>query len=88
MIRSNVRTPDAVFGDLAAQVSSGRAATERLVGMCRRYGLVDIEELSDEIILRSEEATRSAIRKLKDGTYNGESSSMCPAGRPSRSRRR
>ena len=58
MIRSNVRTPDAVFGDLAAQVSSGRAASERLIGMCRRYGLPDIELLSDEIIRRSEEATR------------------------------
>src|SRR5688572_23334727 len=49
MIRSNVRTPDAVFGDLAAQVSSGRAASDRLIGMCRRYGVPDIEKLSDEI---------------------------------------
>ena len=31
MIQSNVRTPDAVFGDLAAQVSSGQAASERLI---------------------------------------------------------
>jgi len=44
VIKSNVRTPDAVFGDLAAQVSSGRAASERLIGMCRRYGLPDIEQ--------------------------------------------
>ena len=80
MIRSNVRTPDAVFGDLAAQVSSGRAASERLLGMCRRYGLIDIEELSDEIIRRSEEATRSAIRKLKAGTYQGESTFDVPGG--------
>jgi N-methylhydantoinase B len=80
MIRSNVRTPDAVFGDLAAQVSSGRAASERLIGMCRRYGLPGIEELSDEIIRRSEEATRSAIRKLKAGTYNGESTFDVPGG--------
>src|ERR1700759_2722668 len=43
MIKSNVRTPDAVFGDLAAQVSSGQAASERLIAMCERYGLVDIE---------------------------------------------
>jgi N-methylhydantoinase B len=80
MIRSNVRTPDAVFGDLAAQVSSGRAASERLIGMCRRNGLIDIEELSDEIIRRSEEATRSAIRKLDAGTYHGESTFDVPGG--------
>jgi N-methylhydantoinase B len=80
VIRSNVRTPDAVFGDLAAQVSSGRAASDRLIGMCRRYGLTDIELLSDEIIRRSEEATRSAIRKLKAGTYEGESRFDVPGG--------
>src|SRR5712691_8209244 len=80
MIRSNVRTPDAVFGDLAAQVSSGRAASERLIGMCRRYGLPDIEHLSDEIIRRSEQATRAAIRKLKAGTFVGESKFDVPGG--------
>ena len=50
IIRSNVRTPDHVFGDLAAQVSSGRAGGERLIALCKRQGLRDIEELSDEII--------------------------------------
>ena len=80
----NVRTPDAVFGDLAAQVSSGQAASERLIALCERYGLDDIEELSDEIIKRSEEATRAAIRKLKAGTYHGESRSTSPAARSSR----
>jgi N-methylhydantoinase B/oxoprolinase/acetone carboxylase alpha subunit len=80
MIKSNVRTPDAVFGDLAAQVSSGQAASERLIAMCERYGLVDIEELSDEIISRSEAATRAAISKLKAGTFHGESSFDVPGG--------
>ena len=80
MIRSNVRTPDAVFGDLAAQVSSGRAASDRLIGMCRRYGVPDIEQLSDEIIGRSEAATRSAIGKLEAGTFEGESRFDVPGG--------
>ncbi len=58
IIRSNVRTPDHVFGDLAAQVSSGRSGGERLIALCKRQGLADIEELSDEIIapLRSGDA--------------------------------
>jgi N-methylhydantoinase B len=80
MIKTNVRTPDAVFGDLAAQVSSGQAASERLIAMCERYGLVDIEGLSDEIISRSEAATRAAISKLKAGTFHGESSFDVPGG--------
>ena len=80
MIKTNVRTPDAVFGDLAAQVSSGQAASERLIAMCERYNLVDIEGLSDEIISRSETATRAAISKLKAGTFHGESSFDVPGG--------
>jgi N-methylhydantoinase B len=80
IIRRNVRTPDHVFGDLAAQVSSGTAGAERLVAMCKRYGIEDIETLSDEIIHRSEQATRAAIRKLKAGTYVGESKFDVPGG--------
>lgn len=80
VIRSNVRTPDAVFGDLAAQVSSGRMGGVRLNAMCDRYGLDDIEELADEIITRSERATRDAIRKLPAGTYHGECHFDVPGG--------
>jgi N-methylhydantoinase B len=80
IIRSNVRTPDAVFGDLSAQVSSGQAAAEHLVALCERHGLDDIENLADEIIARSETATREAIRKLTPGTYHGESQFDVPGG--------
>lgn len=80
IIRHNVRTPDAVFGDLSAQVSSGEAAAEHLIALCERYGIDDIEDLSDEIINRSEEATRNAIRKLKPGTYHGEAVFDVPGG--------
>jgi N-methylhydantoinase B/oxoprolinase/acetone carboxylase alpha subunit len=80
VIRSNVRTPDHVFGDLAAQVSAGKQGGERLIAMCRRYGLDDIERLADEIIRRSEDATRAAVRRLKAGTYHGESRFDVPGG--------
>lgn len=80
IIRRNVRTPDAVFGDLAAQVSSGQAAAEHLIALCDRHGLDDIEALSEEIITRSEDATRNAIRKLPPGTYHGESRFDVPGG--------
>ena len=80
VIRSNVRTPDHVFGDLAAQVSSGQSGGELLLAMCKRYNLPDIEQLSDEIIKRSEESTRAEIRKLKAGTFHGESKFDVPGG--------
>ena len=80
IIRRNVRTPNEVFGDLAAQVSSGKLAGKRLSALLDRQGYDDIEQLSDEIISRSETATREAIRKLKAGTYHGESSFDVPGG--------
>lgn len=80
IIKSNVRTPDHVFGDLAAQVSSGRAGGERLNALCDRHGLDDIEGLADEIITRSEKATRDAIRALPSGTWHGESRFDVPGG--------
>ena len=36
--------------------------------------------MSDEIIRRSEQATRQAIRELPPGTYHGESSFDVPGG--------
>ncbi len=72
MIRHNVRTPDHVFGDLSAQVSSGRTGADRLLKFMDYHGLDDIDHLSDEIVRRSEEATRQAIRQLRGGTHHGQ----------------
>ncbi|PCJ34164.1 MAG: hydantoinase B [Alphaproteobacteria bacterium] len=80
IIRRNVRTPDAIFGDLGAQTSSGKIGGERLNAMCDRYNLTDIDELSAEIIDRSEKATRDAIRELPAGTYHGQSEFDVPGG--------
>jgi N-methylhydantoinase B/oxoprolinase/acetone carboxylase alpha subunit len=80
ILRHNVRTPDAVFGDLAAQVSSARKGAERLLALLERNRLTDIEELSSDILRRSEEATRASIRKLPAGTYHGTSVFDIPGG--------
>lgn len=80
IIRHNVRTPDHVFGDLAAQVSSGHSGGERLNALCDRADLDNIEGLSDEIVSRSEAATREAIRALPAGTWNGETCFDVPGG--------
>jgi N-methylhydantoinase B len=69
-ILSNVRQPDHMAGDLHAQMASGEIGAQRLTALCDRHGLDDIEELADEIITRSEEATRAGIRALPAGTHH------------------
>ena len=68
-ILSNVRQPDHMAGDLHAQMASGEVGAQRLGSLCDAHDLDDIEELADEIIDRSEQATRDSIRALPSGTY-------------------
>ena len=81
MIKSNVRTPDAVFGDLAAQVSSGQAASERLIA---HVPSATVSSTSRSCPTRSSRARRRRparrFRKLKAGTFHGESSFDVPGG--------
>jgi len=64
----------------ADAAESGRVGAEGLQLLCDRHDLDDIDELSAEIIKRSEAATRDSIRKLKGGTYHGESTFDIPGG--------
>lgn len=69
-ILSNVRQPDHMAGDLHAQIASGEVGAQRLNALCDAHALDDIDDLSDEIIRRSEDATRAAIRALQPGTHH------------------
>ncbi|NNK91064.1 MAG: hydantoinase B/oxoprolinase family protein, partial [Acidimicrobiia bacterium] len=69
-ILSNVRQPDHMTGDLHAQMASGEVGSQRLGALCDTHDLDDIEALADEIIGRSEAATRESIRGLPAGTYD------------------
>ncbi len=69
-ILSNVRQPDHMAGDLHAQMASGEIGAHRLNALCDRHDLDDIEALADEIIERSEAATRAGIRELPAGTHH------------------
>jgi N-methylhydantoinase B len=68
-ILSNVRQPDHMAGDLHAQMASGEVGAQRLGTLCDTYGLDDIEALADEVIERSEAATRASIAELEAGDY-------------------
>ena len=80
IIGHNVRTPTAIFGDLAAQVSSGKIAGDRLNALCDRYDMDDFDEAADEIIERSQRATKDAIGELEGGVYNAETTFDVPGG--------
>ena len=69
-ILSNVRQPDHMAGDLHAQMASGEIGAQRLTALCNQHGLDDIEGLADEIIERSEAATRASIRALPAGLHH------------------
>ncbi|MEE9414130.1 MAG: hydantoinase B/oxoprolinase family protein [Acidimicrobiales bacterium] len=69
-ILSNVRQPDHMAGDLHAQMASGAVGAQRLTTLCDSFGLSDIEALADEIIDRSEAATRASINELPSGSYD------------------
>lgn len=72
-ILSNVRQPEHMAGDLHAQIASGQVGAQRLQMLCDSRGYDDIQAIADEIITRSEEATRRAIRALPAGTYSSQS---------------
>ena len=73
IIRANVRTPDETVGDLYAQTASNAVGARELLHFMEEFGLDSIDPLADEIITRSEQAMRNAIRTLPNGRYENES---------------
>jgi N-methylhydantoinase B len=69
IIRTNVRVPDIVVGDLLAQEAANTTMVRRIVAFLDEEGLPDLRDLSHEIIVRSERAMRAAIARIPDGTY-------------------
>jgi N-methylhydantoinase B len=69
LLRSNVRVPDLIIGDLWAQLTALDLMEERLKAMMREYGMRSLRAVAKEILGRSERAVRQAIRAMPDGTY-------------------
>jgi N-methylhydantoinase B len=72
IVRVNVRQPDEVIGYFYAQTASNDAGGRALLEMMEEFGLESIDEVSEEIIRRSELAVRGAIRELPDGEWAHE----------------
>jgi N-methylhydantoinase B len=72
IISSNVRTSKVVIGDLRGIVSAGIVGKRRLLEMMDDYDLGNLSVLADNILHRSEQATRRAIEAIADGEYTAE----------------
>src|SRR5690625_137824 len=70
IIEANVRTPDAVIGDLKAQFAANTIGAARLIEICDRFGLEDCLRAMEGLKDYAEERVRAAIRKLPDGSYS------------------
>ena len=72
LLAANVRVPEAVMGDVHAQVSGNAVGAHRLTEMLQEFDLADIEDLAAAILDRSEAGMRAAIAEIPDGRYRGE----------------
>jgi N-methylhydantoinase B len=69
IIRTNVRVPEQVMGDVMANVACNEVGGRELLAFMDEYGLEDLTELSGAIRGQSEAAMRAKIRELGQGTY-------------------
>lgn len=72
LIRANVRTPDETVGDIHAQIAGNAVGGRSLLRLMDEFGLTEIDAVAAQIMRRSEDALRTAIGEVADGTYRGE----------------
>jgi N-methylhydantoinase B len=82
LIRSNVRTPEQVNGDIRSQIAANHVCAEQILGMLAEHRLDGLDDLADEIIARSEASLRAAIGKVRPGTYRAEARIEQTDGQP------
>ncbi len=69
IIRTNVRVPEQVMGDVMANVSCNDIGGREVLAFMDEYNLEALTELSAAIRSQSEAAMRAKIAEFKDGTY-------------------
>jgi len=70
MVRTNVREPQQVIGDIFSFAASNDTGSKRLLEMMREFSLSDLDELAGFIIESSRAATVERIRALAKGTFH------------------
>lgn len=82
LIRANVRTPDETMGDIYAQVAANQVGIRSLNRVLDEFGLDGVDEVAAEIMHRSEQALRAALRAVPDGRYQASADSDGFDGEP------
>ena len=72
LFERNFRFSEKVIGDFRAQIAAGYVGAERVLALISEVGLRSLDDLSDEIIGRSEASMRAGIRELGEGTRRME----------------
>jgi N-methylhydantoinase B len=70
IIRSNVRVPEQVMGDVMANVACNEVGGRELLAFMDEYGLDDVSQLSRAIRGQSESAMRAKISEVGQGSYS------------------
>jgi len=70
ILKRNVRVPDIFMGDLNAQIAACNVGSRRVQELCATYSNLDMVSLFSELLDRSEDMTRQALRAIPEGTYS------------------
>jgi len=70
LIRANVRVPDTVVGDFRAQQNANHRGATLFADLFEEYGRDTLTTCYEEILDRSEERVRDAIREMPDGEHS------------------
>lgn len=70
LIRQNVRIPNTVMGDLNAQLAACNVGARRVGELAETLGHNMMGAVFENLLDKSEELTRSALRSIPDGTYS------------------
>ena len=72
LLRFNSRMPDAILGDLNAQISAIRTGERRLLEIYRKFGRPTVLAAIEQIIADGEARTRAALATLPQGSWSAE----------------
>ena len=72
LLRTNVRLPAMVLGDLDAQYATCRTGERELIRLIERYGESELRGYFDALLDYGEVLTRKSIAAWPDGTYSFE----------------
>ena len=72
IIENNTRTPEALMGDIAAQLAGCLLGRDLTQALAERYGVGTYLKAIAAMLDQSERAARDRIRDMPDGTYEAE----------------